>query len=628
LWLADTSGIVPVQVTGPDSCGLGLARLATLSGPANSLESLANLVTASFCSHGSGLVYIAQYLIDIPAGARGRFKVVGIDRTDPSANEVVQSPEVTFNGGFGGDFSAAILRVEVQHQSTDYLIRVVGAGLSTVHEASLVAPDQSWEEPLALATVSDTELNATASLAAWVPECMLKLTTTDGRVTVEGIPADPPPAALSPTAACQARFIEDVYPPAVIQPKDFAFVPGGWSETGSWTFHLFYIRQNQIIRNKPGGAALTEKNLGHAVSNDLNSWTVLDTAAIHTRTGSWDSQHVWAPTIIRKGVRYYMFYTGVDDAGTQSIGRATSTDLVHWNQEDQVLTPGTAGTWVDASKKELRDAFVMEDPNVPGQYLMYFTAQTNEYPGMATGFVRSSSVTFAPSEITSGGALWATQQNRQSGLESPHVFQRSGKWWLFFTKPVGTQDTIYALSTATSPTDTVTSNWSSISSIRVLVPLGEATAYTFWHGTEYLQIAGPGGGKEYFAGFNDSDQSISYTQMRQVPPPELFAGDCPDALGAPPRSDAPDLRVLGAGRRSGTIDLEVTLPSPSRVSVAIHDVLGRRMATLANSMLPAGRTNLSWKGSDARGGRASSGIYFVTLTFAQGRRTARTAFLR
>src|SRR5262249_49044794 len=154
--------------------------------------------------------------------------------------------------------------------------------------------------------------------------------------------------------------------------------------------HLFYIRSNQLSKSRcPGATTCLEKNLGHAVSNDLGSWTVLDTAAISVRAGNFDSQNVWAPTIIRKGVKYFMFYTGVDNNGIQSIGRATSTDLMQWSQEDQVLTRTNAGSWVDQNGTDLRDPYVMEDPNAPGQYLLFFTARTKEFPGMAVGFVKS-----------------------------------------------------------------------------------------------------------------------------------------------------------------------------------------------------------------------------------------------
>ena len=642
LWVTDTSGIVPVQLAGPDTCGLGLAQMATLSNPSGALELASNQLTATFCSLGSGLVYIARYVLDLPEGSKGTLKVVAIDPSDPAQERVVQSNEVRFNSGLSSPLPPVILRVEATHQGLEYEVRLIGAGLQGVTLVELFAPDESWELPLTITSISDTELRATASLAAWVPDCKILVRAADGRMATESVPGDPPPPPLDPQAGCQARFIEDIYPPAVIQPKDFAFVPGGWSPTGSWTFHLFYIRQNQLSKAGCPEGGCIEKNLGHAVSNDLETWTVLDTAAISVRPGQWDSQHVWAPTVIRHGVRYYMFYTGVDDAGDQRIIIATSTDLVNWEQGGPVIDAANAGSWVEPSPFEfsgsdqLRDPFVMEDPDHPGQWLMYFTAWTKDYPGMAAGFVRSRDVGFTDLVDESEGGkakLERSEQNRASLLESPHVFQRSGKWWLFFTKPTSPQDTIYAFSTAGSPSNPAANNWSPIVNLRDLVPLNEATAYTFWHGTEHLRIAGAVGGsqKEYFAGFNDSDQSISYTQMQDVPSPLLFAGECPDALdvgGAAGGAADWGLRIIGAGASRSRLILEVTLREARRATVAIHDLFGRRIRTIATGPFASGRTLLEWSGEDEGSRPSASGVYFATLTTSQGRRSARVAFLK
>ncbi len=633
LFLANTSAIAPIPITGPDSCGLGFAQLATLAAPADSFETSANQLTARFCSLGSGHVYIARYILDLPGGSHGKFKVVALDPADAASERVIQSEEATFNGGLAGTFPPVILRAVAEHQSTTYDLRLIGAGLEQTQSATLNAADGSWDVPLTLLSLSSTEIHASASLAAWVPDSRVILQTLDGRVAAEPIPADPPPPPLDPQAACHDQFIEDVDPPAVIQPKDFALVPGGWNANGSWTFHLFYIRQNQRLRLTQGcsQAECTEKMLGHSVSNDLHQWTVLDTAAIVVRPGRWDSFHVWAPSIVRKGVRYYMYYTGVDGTGQQRIGVATSTDLSTWTQGDSVLTVTTAGLWVDQTKRDLRDPFVMENPDVPGEWLMYFTAQTTEYPGMAAGFVRSSDVAFSSGTIRTGGALWRTQQNRQSGLESPHVFQYSGKWWMFFTKPVSAQDTIYVLSTTTSPTDTVTAHWSPIQRLADVVAPGASTAYTFWHGTEYLKLAGTGGGKEYLAGFSDADQSISYTQMRPLQSPLMFAGDCPDALGVgdpPKRLGQPELRLLNAMPGQRSVTLEIFLPTRESGSVAIHDVLGRKLKVLTTGAIVAGLSRWVWDGTDDLSNQVPSGVYFATLTYADRRFAKRLAFVR
>lgn len=60
---------------------------------------------------------------------------------------------------------------------------------------------------------------------------------------------------------------------------------------------------------------------------------------------------------------------------------------------------------------------------------------------------------------------------------------------------------------------------------------------------------------------------------------------------------------------NGETRFEFSLPSPSRVRLAVYDVLGREIALLADEQLPSGRHARSW---NARG--AASGVYFCRLT--------------
>ncbi|MBD3335544.1 MAG: T9SS type A sorting domain-containing protein, partial [Candidatus Eisenbacteria bacterium] len=56
------------------------------------------------------------------------------------------------------------------------------------------------------------------------------------------------------------------------------------------------------------------------------------------------------------------------------------------------------------------------------------------------------------------------------------------------------------------------------------------------------------------------------------------------------------------------------LPQAARVDLGIFDVGGRRVATLVDGNLPAGRHRALWNGRDAAGRAAASGIYFARLT--------------
>lgn len=638
LWVADSCEISPVPLAPDATCRVNLAEVLSVSDPTDSTEIAANMKTVRFCAAGVDLASTAQWVLDLRAGSKGKLKVVALDPTDPTSTRVLESPVVTFNGGVDGPFPPVILGTKTDHRSTEFSVTVVGGGLAEVRVLSLVAPDGSWRLPLNIANRADRTLTGTASLASHVPACIVEA-ESDGGVTAASIPPDPPPPQLDPQAGCQQHFVEDVYPPYTIQPKDFAFVAGGWTPSGSWTFHLFYIRKNQLITNQNAN----EKNLGHAVSNDLNQWTVLDTAAVKVRPGRFDSQHVWAPSIVKRGLTYYMFYTGADNGGNQRIGLATSTDLVNWAQGDSVLEIGQV-PWADpnpgppyAGRDQLRDAFVMEDPAQPGKWIMYFVTIPAQYsPGMVAGFIKSNG-DFHQWNPAESSPLWATLRpftGPTGRVESPHVFMRNGKWWLFHTAnhdgvPLPS-DTVYAVSNVVSPTDTTTANWTPRQALQNLVPVSESTTYNFWHATEYLEISASNDIR-YLAAWNDAQVAISYTQMRPTGAPFLFTGDCPtavsvDSLGAAIRE--PRLLLTGQRPARSQVGFRVELPARTRVFLAIYDVRGRQVRNLVDDVLPAGATELSWDGRDMKSALVGSGIYFASVVIEGTRQSVRVSLIR
>lgn len=55
------------------------------------------------------------------------------------------------------------------------------------------------------------------------------------------------------------------------------------------------------------------------------------------------------------------------------------------------------------------------------------------------------------------------------------------------------------------------------------------------------------------------------------------------------------------------------LPVSSKVTLTIFDSQGRKVRTLADGVLDAGAHDVTWDGSDDRGGRAAAGVYFYRL---------------
>ncbi len=58
-------------------------------------------------------------------------------------------------------------------------------------------------------------------------------------------------------------------------------------------------------------------------------------------------------------------------------------------------------------------------------------------------------------------------------------------------------------------------------------------------------------------------------------------------------------------------NIEFTLKYDTEIKLEIFDILGRKVKTLVNGQMSAGRHTVQWEGDDASGSSASSGIYFI-----------------
>ena len=98
------------------------------------------------------------------------------------------------------------------------------------------------------------------------------------------------------------------------------------------------------------------------------------------------------------------------------------------------------------------------------------------------------------------------------------------------------------------------------------------------------------------------------------------------SLGAPPPGPSPSRIELGPARPNPftrSTSFTVSLPAEANVELSIHDLAGRRMATLLSGRIPAGRRDAVW---DAAGAR--DGVYFARLQVNGRVFTQRVALLR
>ena len=135
--------------------------------------------------------------------------------------------------------------------------------------------------------------------------------------------------------------------------------------------HFFYIDARLDQHSRTWGQAV---QFGHAVTRDLAHWRVLD-PALFVDPGHWDGRAIWAPNVIELNGTYYMFYTGLNSMLSQSIGVATSDDLIHWERYhgNPVLSPGCFD-WCHWSRETLancRDPHVYQRRN---EFFLFYTA--------------------------------------------------------------------------------------------------------------------------------------------------------------------------------------------------------------------------------------------------------------
>jgi beta-fructofuranosidase len=168
-------------------------------------------------------------------------------------------------------------------------------------------------------------------------------------------------------------------------------LPGQWV-WDSWFIkdgndtHVFYLQASRGL----GDSERRHRNVsvGHAVSNDLINWTVLPDALTPSepnyQSSPFDSWTTWTGSVIKFESIWHMFYTGTsreNGGAVQSIGHATSQDLVTWKKSgDQAVLKASAelyavledDIWPDEA---FRDPWVFRQPNDPNNWHMLFTAR-------------------------------------------------------------------------------------------------------------------------------------------------------------------------------------------------------------------------------------------------------------
>jgi hypothetical protein len=470
-----------------------------------------------------------------------------------------------------------------------------------------------------------------------------------------------PATAVGPRAAVPARrvaradsvggdptFLQYIDPDPYVVCKEFAFyyntVPdsSAGSSATRGLFHLMYQRS--------GGPQAAETTFGHAWSRDLRNWTV-DTLAFSVDATPWNAQHVWSPSLVHHDSRDYMFYTGVDAENDQRIGYASTvlldtTDTV-WDAarvmvlEAEQTAWAVPDPWTYGFQTQFRDAYVLEDPEHPGQLLMFYDAHDSldfkaNRGGLVVGLARSDPGTVDTWQDLGFFPSTLPQLTHVGQLEGPHVFSAHGSgtgWRLMFSSggsPQGErgQSTIRfeTLVPGASLADTTPANWSAPVVLKQYLE-GDTTVFG-WSGSEELRAVGV----DYLAGFTAWGPDVTAIAFAAL----IWNGD--EFTLTHPAVTAVDvvhstargvrMRLAGYTPRGRVVTFVLDSPLELDARLEVFDALGRRLRTLLAGTLRKGTTSVSWDLSSGDGGRLGSGVYFARLAFAGGVRAVSIPVVR
>lgn len=168
--------------------------------------------------------------------------------------------------------------------------------------------------------------------------------------------------------------------------------------------------------------------IGHATTTDLIYWNI-HPPVLAVDPQCFDDHQVWSPAVIAHNGRYWMFYTGVNVPIAQAVCLATSDDLFHWTRysSEPIYTPGPWGHW-DASRwSDCRDSFVLADN---GRFYQYYCTSRET----AAGSMEPANGVIVSDDLIHWEELGTFRMPTcDLAAESPFVIKHDGRYYFFYT---------------------------------------------------------------------------------------------------------------------------------------------------------------------------------------------------
>ncbi len=199
---------------------------------------------------------------------------------------------------------------------------------------------------------------------------------------------------------------------------------------------LYNIFYHSILEAKPGAAEAD--TIWRATSPDLMHWQIRGPVLLAGPTW-YDGEAVWAPDVVWDGAghRWVMIYTGVDSLMNQRACAAYSFDLDHWlkSPRNPVFTPDTLTYfWSPTGTwSSFRDPFIFRQD---GLWHMLSTAALREegYPGTRRGIIHHATSTALVDWIDAGPFFVHDGAQPEHDLESSQYLVRGSYHHLFFSE--------------------------------------------------------------------------------------------------------------------------------------------------------------------------------------------------
>jgi beta-fructofuranosidase len=161
-----------------------------------------------------------------------------------------------------------------------------------------------------------------------------------------------------------------------------SWVWDSWYAVEGELHHAFYLRASRALGDPD--RRHRHPYVGHAVSADLTSWSVVQDAIAVSEPPAFDDWTTWTGSVVRDPAGgWRMFYTGsshADDGLVQRIGWATSPDLVTWSKARSAPLEADPRWYekLDLTRwhdEAWRDPFVFRADD--GRWHMYVTARSS-----------------------------------------------------------------------------------------------------------------------------------------------------------------------------------------------------------------------------------------------------------